>query len=66
MEAIYNSQVSEAIDPFLEVAKMRIKEGEIFKCSSVHVFKYSNIHNIVAFNYFQFPSVLQEIAKVRI
>ena len=40
MEAIYNSQVSEAIDPFLEVAKMRIKGGEIFKCLSVHVFKY--------------------------
>ena len=65
MEAIYNSQVSEAIDP-LEVAKMGIKEGEIFKCSNVHVFKYSNIQNIEAFNYFQFPSVLQEIAKVSV
>ena len=65
MEAIYNSQVSEAID-LLKVAKMKIKEGEIFKCSSVHVFKYSNIQNIVVFNYLQFPSVLQEIAKVRI
>ena len=64
MEAIYNSQVSEAIDP-LEVAKMGIKEGG-FKCSNVHVFKYSNIQNIEAFNYFQFPSVLQDIGKVRI
>ena len=39
MEAIYNSQVSEAIDPLdLEVAKMRIKEGgrfEEFECSSI-------------------------------